>query len=165
MPDLVAHLASGCVLSVPFRDRQTFRLWFYAGVLLPDVATRSVSILLERLCGSTYRIVMPMHTPVGYAVLAGILALLWWRPSERRVVFGGLLLGGLLHFLFDAFQMHTGVGYFWAFPFTWKTYGWGLFYTESSIDWIPLTGTIVVAVQAFTAWSARRRRDDPSPQP
>jgi hypothetical protein len=161
MPDLVAHLASACVATVPFRDRRTFRVLVYVGALLPDLATRSLVVTLENVTPRAYLLAMPMHTPVGFLVLCLLLTQLWRDRGDRRRALLALLAGGALHFGLDLLQGHVTAAYFWLFPFSWSSFELALFHTEASVEWLPVTLAVVVFVEAWGALRDRRRDRSP----
>ena len=91
MPDLLSHYAVAH-LAVQ-RWRRPVAVLFLLGTLLPDLLTRPLYILWPQ----TYWLVMPLHTPVGFAIMGWMIAALF-PNGERRSVFWALLLGALLHF-------------------------------------------------------------------
>ncbi|MDZ7369938.1 MAG: hypothetical protein ONB12_02060, partial [candidate division KSB1 bacterium] len=56
--------------------------------------------------------------------------------------------GVFCHFLLDLLQRHIGSGYFWFFPFSWKSFEWGLFWPEDSIKWIHIWLILILAAEA-----------------
>ena len=143
MPDLVTHTAS-VWLFLRLRKCQYCRSIFYLGSILPDLLSRSLYILWPQLFGYTIAI----HTPVMM-----ILVVLWagflFEPLDRSMVRGWLLAGVGLHFLLDIFQRHLYGGYYWFFPFSWKTSTWGLFDTETSLYWIPVWLVIIFVYEMW----------------
>ena len=152
MPDLVTHLATGYVGAIPFRRRATLRLVFLTGVLLPDLLTRPFYILWP----ATFEFVRPLHTPLTYAVACWLITQLFADRESRSAVLTGLLAGGLLHFAADALQRQFLKPYLWLFPVCRCETRWGLFSTEASIDALPVTATIAVAICAAVAVHDRR---------
>lgn len=149
MPDLVTHLASGYVTAIPLRQRATLRLVFLTGVLLPDLLTRPFYILIP----GTYDFVMPLHTPIGYAVACWLITQLFAERGLRRTVLTGLLTGGLLHFAADALQRQFLQPYLWFFPVCRCETDWGLFGPEDSLNVLPVTLLLAVSLCWIThAW-------------
>jgi hypothetical protein len=157
MPDLVTHLASGYVAAIPLRQRATLRLVFLTGVLLPDLLTRPFYILIP----GTYDFVMPLHTPIGYAVACWLITQLFADRDLRRTVLTGLLTGGLLHFAADALQRQFFAGYKWLFPICRCETRWGLFWPEAPVEWIPVTVTVADII-CFAARQFKRNQSGPA---
>ena len=143
MPDLVTHLASGYVASVPIWDRKLARLVLCSGVILPDLLTRPANILLP----AWRDWFAPLHTPFGFAVFSLMAAQLFVTRKDRLVAFWALLAGGGLHFTLDALQRHVVPEYYWLFPFSWWSYCGGLFWPEDPLWFVPLAGLLIVALE------------------
>lgn len=152
MPDLVTHFASGYVADAALKPRQPLRLAFLLGVLLPDLLTRPVYILFP----GTDAFVMPLHTPIGYAIACWLIVQAADQRGLRRDIMRGLMTGGLLHFALDALQRQFDRGYEWMFPICRCQTTWGLFWPETSVDWLPIT--IIVAALLSVALRNRTTR-------
>ncbi|RPH89499.1 MAG: hypothetical protein EHM72_03205 [Calditrichaeota bacterium] len=132
MPDLITHsIAAYWLLRLPRFAR--FRVIFYLGTILPDILARPIHILWPQL--SLYSVAI--HTPV-FMVVCALLAAEFFAPALRTTIRTFLLLGIGLHFFLDFFQIHLGDGYYWFFPFSWKSFEIGLFWPETSIRLLPL---------------------------
>ena len=143
MPDLVAHLASGYVAAIPFWRRETVRVLFLAGVVLPDVMSRPIQILFPR----AHWIVAPLQTPFALAVAYWLLAQMFADARLRITAFWALAAGGMLHLALDVLQSHLGEGYWWLFPFSMHELDIGLFRPEDSLTLLPLTAGIIIGVE------------------
>jgi len=141
MPDLLTHSAAAYVAVRRWFPRSPAIL-FIVGTMLPDVLSRPFYIILPAL----HWWVMPLHTPLGIAVACWTIGGLFPR-AQRRVVFTSLFLGALFHFVLDAPQKHIAAGYFWLFPFSWKTYEWGLWWSEDSVRIVPLVILLVLLIE------------------
>jgi hypothetical protein len=154
MPDLLTHSAVAYVASRRWFPRPGAIL-FVVGTMLPDVLSRPLYILFPAL----HWWVMPLHTPVGMAIVCWMLAG-FFQAAERRRVFTAFAGGVLLHFLLDAPQKHIAAGYFWLFPFSWTTYEWGLWWSEDSMriaPWVILLGAAVEILIYLRSMKIRRK--------
>lgn len=139
MPDLTTHLALTHLTSRPLRLGGA-RLPLYVGALLPDLLTRPFYILFP----PAYFVVYSLHTPLATAIVALLLAELCVEELRRQVR-TGLLVGAALHFALDLLQRQVGTGYYWLFPFSWKSFSLGLFWPEESLRWLPfLLGAVAL---------------------
>ncbi len=154
MPDLVTHLATGYIAAIPLRERATLRLAFLTGVLLPDLLTRPFYILIP----ATYDFVMPLHTPIAYAVACWLITQLFAERALRHTVLTGLLSGGALHCAADALQRQFFAGYLWLFPICRCETRWGLFLPEASMDWIPVTVALTTGIYLVVRWAEASRQ-------
>ncbi len=141
MPDLTTHLAFTHLVSRPLR-LGSVRLPLYVGALLPDLLTRPFYILYP----PAYFVVYSLHTPLATAVVALLLAELC-SQEIRRPVRTGLLTGATLHFALDLLQKHIGSGYYWLFPFSWKSFDLSLFWPEESLRWMPFLVVAALLVE------------------
>jgi len=141
VPDLVTHVGAAYVLNRPWRWHQT-RAAFLLGTVLPDAVTRPFYILFPQ----SYWFVNAWHTPVATLLFCLWIAA-WFHPAERRMAFGALSLGAALHYLLDLLQRHALHGYFWLFPFSWKTTTWGLFWPEDAVRLAPFWVALVIVVK------------------
>jgi hypothetical protein len=132
MPDLVTHTAAAYFAMRSPRFQQ-LRVLFYLGTILPDLLSRPLHILWPQMLFFTVAI----HTPI-FMVVFCLLLTEFFAPPMRRTVFAYLYAGVILHFLLDALQRHLGDGYYWLFPFSWKSFELGLFWPETSVACIPL---------------------------
>lgn len=157
MPDLLTHAASALLWKAATRGPHVAS--FVAGSLLPDLLSRVPSIALTmvdqrlmRLPDTLLYITGPLHMPVGMALSAYGLSLLF-DEAQRRAVARGLMGGMLLHLALDLTQFHYGVGYSLLYPLTKKTF---------ELGWIGSEATVFIAVPALLLSIAalRWRRPD-----
>ena len=105
------------------------RLAVLVGTALPDIAYKGLHLGL-RVPGE---FLGPTHTPAGVLAMSYGFCLLF-QEAERKIVFGGLVFGGMIQLFLDAFKSHLGLGgIVWAYPFSWQPYGFGLFRPENGI--------------------------------
>lgn len=154
MPDLITHaIAAYWLLRLPQFAR--FRVIFYLGAILPDILARPIHILWPQLLLYTIAI----HTPAFMIVLTLLIAE-FFTAELRAPIRIYLLLGIGLHFFLDIFQKHLGDGYYWFFPFSWKSIEIGLFWPEASIRLLPLWLTLILLFEV-TLRIIRIRKADP----
>ena len=161
MPDLVTHGASGLLLGMAFAWRRPAPMLplFVAGNLLPDVLCRVPAILFGELDSHVLlvpRLLIygwePLHQPLGMALAALALALLF-EPASRGRVWLQAYLGMLLHLLMDLFQFHEGAGNMLFFPLDDRSYEIGLVGSEASVR-----VALPLALLAGLVWGWRRRK-------
>ena len=142
MPDLVTHTAAAYFLS--HRNRgQSRRALFLLGAILPDLLARPIYILFPNLFFYTVAI----HTPV-FMFIFTLLVCEFFPRHRRRVVFVSLSAGIIVHFMMDLFQRHLLTGYYWLFPFSWRSFEIPLFWPETPVRLIPLWGALVLITEA-----------------
>jgi hypothetical protein len=148
MPDLITHVAVAHLLKRPFEirnpsgDHALVRTVFYLGVMLPDLLSRPWYILFSPV----HDWVVAFHTPFGMLLTSGLLALLFER-SLRGKVFLWLMLGVLLHFGIDCLQKQVTGNNFWLFPFSWRNFGYGLFWAGEAVAFMPVWIVLVVLME------------------
>lgn len=159
MPDLCTHFLTAHVLKrgPDFFSSKTSpihpRIVFYMGTLLPDLLSRPWYILFPPLKDW----VIAMHTPMG-ALLAFAILSYFFEPGFRRSVFLNLCGGGALHFLLDAFQKQILGNNFWLFPFSWKDFGFDVFWAGDVIPFVPLWIFLFIVIEMLYFIRTRRSR-------
>jgi hypothetical protein len=141
MPDLLTHSVAAYLTARRWFPRPAAIL-FIVGTMLPDVLSRPFYIVFPVL----HWWVMPLHTPVGIAIVCWMIAG-FFKIEDRKIIFIALLAGALFHFLLDAPQKHIAAGYFWLFPFSWTTYEWGLWWSEDSVKILPFVVLLIASVE------------------
>lgn len=152
MPDLVTHTFAAWLLVRPERWQRS-RLLFFLGTLMPDLVSRPIYILMPRLGGYT----LAIHTPL-FMIGCGLLAAEFMAEPLRRTARLAITSGILLHFFLDAMQRHLTAGYYWFFPFSWKSFELGWFWPEEMVGWVPLWLAVMVVVEGMLAWRQRQFR-------
>jgi len=152
MADLASHFLVNHIVGVRVVDRT--RLGFLiSGALMPDLASRVPRVLLTAAVEGgwidssrgTFRTMLGLdfpHTPVGVALLAGLIALLLPRrlaqPPGRASVAKMLCFGGWIHLGIDALQVHLMPGYRYLYPFSIQAFEIGWISTEHSLVALPI---------------------------
>ena len=149
MPDLLTHTAFSYFVARPHRFVR-YRAIFYLGTILPDIISRPIYILKPELFPYTVGI----HTPV-FLLLFGCFMSLFFESEIRASIRNWLFIGMALHLFLDFFQRHlSGGGYFWLFPFSWKSFEIGLYWPEQPLKFIPLWLAAILVTEVIV----RRRK-------
>lgn len=155
MPDLITHAAAAYfVTRIGFW--QKYRTLFYLGTILPDLMSRPFYILFPKL----FKLTTAMHTPIFIMLFCLLLAQLF-EPGQRKPVLFALLAGSGLHFVLDLFQRHLIGGYFWLFPFSWRTFEIGWFWPEDTVRLVPVWLGLILACEVFWWWKNKRNPKKP----
>lgn len=153
MPDLCTHLLTAQLVK---RTPELFsskyggtpqRILFYMGTMLPDLLSRPWYILFPPLKDW----VIAMHTPIG-ALLSFAILSYFFEPHFRKSAFFNLCGGGALHFFLDAFQKQILGNNFWLFPFSWKDFGFDVFWAGDVIPLVPLWIFLFILIEIFFHW-------------
>ena len=173
MADLITHAASGWIAGVRLVDRPSAG-WLAAGAVLPDLASRLPRVLLHIAVESglaesgpaMLRLLFGLefpHTPVGLAVtavfVAAVLPQVLVTPVSRRRLAAMLALGGALHMLLDAFQLHVQPSYYWFYPLSMERSEIGWLSTDATLFALPL---VVLVAWAMTPKGGRSVERPPS---
>jgi hypothetical protein len=153
MPDLLTHSAAAYVAARRWFPRPSAILFIF-GTMLPDVLSRPFYIVFPIL----HWWVMPLHTPVGIAIVCWIIAD-FFQTADRKIVFISVLAGAVFHFLLDAPQKHVAAGYFWLFPFSWATYEWGWWWSEDSVRMVPFVVLLIALLEILIHFRSRRTQN------
>jgi hypothetical protein len=150
MPDLITHVAAAHLLKRPFeirdpsRNHAPVRTIFYLGAMLPDLLSRPWYILFPPVQDW----VVAFHTPFGMLLTCGLLTLLFER-NLRGKVFLWLMAGVLLHFGMDCLQKQVTGNNFWLFPFSWRNFGYGLFWAGEAVTFMPVWIALVALMEGI----------------
>jgi len=147
--DWIAHVLTpwiGCkLLQLKLRklmDREIALVML--GAILPDIV--ALNYLLQALGIGAERFIMPFHTPVGAALVAAMISLMF--PKWKRAFFL-LTVGFATHFALDSLLLHADGGMALLFPFNWR---WGFQLGLIPPDsWIPAIITIIIAACLLSA--------------
>ena len=149
MPDLVTHSAAAYFLS-RHHSFDRYRVLFYLGTILPDILSRPIHIIFPQL----YSYTIAIHTPLFMAIFT-LFFCEFFQPELRHIVAKYLGAGIVLHFFLDMFQKHLSDGYYWFFPFSWKSFEIGMFWPETPVRLIPLWCVLVLSTEVLLR--AKRR--------
>jgi hypothetical protein len=152
MPDLVTHFAAAYFLKRP-RRWSDFRVPFYLGAILPDILTRPLYIVYP----PSNELIYSLHTPLA-VILISILISSFVIPSQRSGVRLNLLLGAGTHFGLDLLQKSVTGSYHWFFPFSLKTFEWGLIWADDSVRLVPLWVVLVFTAEAFSLLKKKKSK-------
>lgn len=161
MPDLLSHLLSGHIAGTALRsNRRGWLAVLLLGVLLPDLLTRPIYILWP----AAYWLVKPLHTPIGITLTCLALSAFFVR-TQRNLALAMLFTGSGLHLLLDLLQKHLHGGYALLFPFSWRSFEFGLFWPEETLWglplWLLLYGFSCLLLKRKNALqTSQERRDD-----
>lgn len=154
MPDPLTHLCSALLPKALTGGRHVGP--FAVGAVIPDFGARLPGIALERLSVRGWPIpdwtMHPwtvLHVPLGAALAAVILALMF-PEAERRPVAGWLLAGVAAHFALDVLQFHYEGGYMLLYPVTVTRFECGWIGSEATVPYAPY-----LAALTLVAWAAR----------
>lgn len=160
MPDLITHLAAPYAvgrLTGGLRRRPRPELALVClGAVLPDLITRSLGVALPFT--GIGPLIRPWHTPVGLVVM--LLGLTFAFPERRRPAYlAWLTLGVLIHLGLDVLQIALDEGhYYWLFPFSDRSWHFGLFWSDETILFAPYLAGLALAAEGVIQYLARRRQ-------
>ena len=155
MPDLLTHVAASYVVA-KLADGPSAKPWrlkaagtlFCVGAVLPDVTSRGLGFVLPLSKPAKDA----LHTPSVVLLCCLLVAYLFEEPL-RRTAFVSLSLGAGLHLLLDMLQktVSDSLGYYWFFPFSWRTFQVPLFWPDETIFFIP----VLLATILLFEWRAQ----------
>ena len=150
LPDLMAHLAVGYLASDILSSDKALVL---LGSILPDI--KIASFLLAPLLDDATRgaLFFAFDSPVIFLPLALIGSALF---ANRRMAFGCLSLGVLLHLALDSMQYKFAGGIVPFFPLVTNRYSLGIFWQDDYTITVALAA-ILVAYLAFRRWRQASR--------
>ena len=127
MPDWISHVLIGLILCeiLDLRPKSLVLL----GTLLPDLILKSELLQIFFPLGDRlYWVFMPLHTPIGLLLMSLLILPLF--DYDRKKSFLLITLGWISHLLSDMLTKHFLIGEFLLFPFSWKTFGFGMIWPE-----------------------------------
>ncbi len=151
MPDLITHL-SVAYLSNRWLKVIKYSTLFYVGTILPDILTTALSIPFPK----TDFVFYPLHTPLGLFVLC-LLISFFFEETKRKGVFFSLIAGCYLHLTLDLLQKHMQPAYALLFPFSWRTFEFGLLWPESIVRFVPAWIMVIVLIEWFSKLKKQAR--------
>ena len=142
MPDWLTHVLIGWgvanFLVLKRKDFELYKAALIIGSILPDIW--HIRILIDYVSG--INLTWPLyafHTPLGAAVVAVLIGLLFLKEKYRKQ--GTLfLMGGVsIHFCLDLMLNHIEGGHYLLFPFSKQLYELKIFWPETfTFLWIAL---------------------------
>ncbi|MBI4242697.1 MAG: metal-dependent hydrolase [Planctomycetes bacterium] len=113
MADILTHYTSGRLAGVVLEPRKEIAL--VAGVLMPDIISKSMMFIFQsKPFYSAFS-----HSIVGAVMYSALFCALFVRRETLNVFFPFMVVGYLIHILFDAFKDYLGFGVVYPFlPFS-----------------------------------------------
>ena len=133
MPDLLTHVLVGWGISnlliLRNKDLELFKPAIIVGSVLPDLwSFRMITDLIGiNLNWQLY----VFHTPVGTAITALLIGLVFLKEDvwKQGTIF--LVLGAELHLMLDLTLHHIEGGHYILFPISWQLFELRIFWPES----------------------------------
>jgi hypothetical protein len=127
VPDLISHAATAYIfrnLASKLRVCQKpFFVLVLLGVFLPDLISRATLVFFPKL----FYLTQYFHTPFS-CFFQTIIISCFFIKSQRLIVFYAITIGWVIHQTLDVLQGFVGGGnYVVLWPFSNKTFGFGLF--------------------------------------
>jgi len=150
MPDLLTHSLSVYLFRYKLKK---FTSIILVGAVLPDVFARIPGVLLPHRAIINWA-QTALHTPSAVLIICYLLSLFFSQPL-RKNVFSLLVLGSLCHLFLDLLQKTLTVGYFWLFPFSFKSFSLPFIWpNDTTILTLPL---LVVNLIVYVRYIRNRR--------
>ncbi len=124
MPDLVSHVLIALILCELFNLKP--KSLVILGAILPDI-TQKLYLILP-VSDALFWFLIPFHTPIGEILLSFIV--IQFFSIDRKKSFLLLLLGWSSHFLSDMLSRHFLLGQLLLFPFSWKSFEFGILWFD-----------------------------------
>jgi len=147
MPDTFTHIALPSLFSRFIKSPLLLPV-FLIGTVLPDYLREFLQLVLPV---DYYSASFPFHTLVG-VFFSSLLLTAFFVKEIRRSVFHSLLLGQVVHLLFDALQMHLCGGRLLLFFPLWKSIELPLF---SESHWMYLFAFSLVSFILYWVWNRK----------
>lgn len=130
MPDWISHILLGLIIAEVFNVRK--KSLVVLGSILPDIILKAyaLSIIIPMKINFLFWFFYPLHTIAGITILSFLLTMAF--KYDIKKTFGLIFIGAASHILLDGttrFMLYNIQGLF-LFPFSWKSYGIGIFYPE-----------------------------------
>ena len=131
MPDWVVHLGFAYTMArlVKLKDLKLF----FLGSLLPDVSRVALYLTdffhLDQISSHLY--FMPFHTPFMAALVASVVSLF---SENFKKAFFLIFLGAVFHLALDLTQYRVGNGVLLFYPFSFRQFYFGLFWSGDNVS-------------------------------
>jgi len=141
LPDAATHLLIQIIVNQIQKLHAIFPYTLF-GAIAPDIFKG-----FSRWAHPTEKwLFYPTHSPIFMLVFFYSFSLLFHEKQRYFVVLGGII-GMVIHLGLDLGQVNLGGGYYMPFfPFSFKRITFGLYATEASIFWLPLTILVTILV-------------------
>ena len=141
MPDAATHILIQILLNQFILIRKILPYTLF-GAVAPDLL-KGFSRWFSPEYGWLF---YPTHSPIFMLILFYTISMLF-HQKERLFLIRGCLIGMIIHLLLDLFQINLGGGYYMPyFPLSFQRVSFGLFETETSIFWLPVTILLTITV-------------------
>lgn len=152
MPDLLTHSLAVYPLKHKYPK---FISIILLGAVLPDVVARIPGILFPHQSTISW-FQVSLHTPVSLLLISLLLSF-FFSEKQRRTIFFWLLTGVAIHLFLDLFQKSLLVGYFWLFPFSFKSFWIPLIWPNDTVFLIPI---LILGNLLFSSLFLKIREND-----
>ena len=100
----------------------------------------------------------PTHSPIFMLIFFYTISMAF-HQKERLFLITGCLIGMTIHLLLDLFQINLGGGYYMPYyPLSFQRVSFGLFETETSIFWLPVTILLIITVILSKKFLVKKER-------
>ena len=130
MPDWVSHILLGLIIAEILNvDKKSLVV---LGSILPDIVLKAytLSILAPMPLTFLFWFFYPLHTIAGIILFSLLVSLLFKYNQKKTFLL--IFIGALSHIFIDMATkpMEYNIQGMLFFPFSWKAYSFGLFYSE-----------------------------------
>ena len=141
MPDAATHILIQILLNQFIMIRKILPYTLF-GAVAPDLLKGFSRWLSPEYCWLFY----PTHSPIFMLIYFYAISMLF-HQKERPFLITGCLIGMIIHLLLDLFQINLGGSYYMPFfPLSFHRVTFGLYETEASIFWLPVTILLTITV-------------------
>ena len=153
MPDAATHILIQILLNQFIMIRKILPYTLF-GAVAPDLL-KGFSRWFTPEYGWLF---YPTHSPIFMLIIFYTISMLF-HQKERLFLITGCLIGMIIHLLLDLFQINLGGGYYMPFfPISFKRVSFGLFETETSIFWLPVTILLTIMIILSKKFLVKKER-------
>ena len=153
MPDAATHILIQILLNQFIMIRKILPYTLF-GAVAPDLL-KGFSRWFTPEYGWLF---YPTHSPIFMLIIFYTISMLF-HQKERLFLITGCLIGMIIHLLLDLFQINLGGGYYMPyFPLSFQRVSFGLFETETSIFWLPVTILLTITVILSKKFLVKKER-------
>ncbi len=136
MPNTLAHIALNGPAS-RFLYKRADILWIYLGCIIPDIAwilRKIIEFLIPSINAYNLQIYSIVQSTLFFSLLLSFGFALVSNSTKKPFII--LILGSILHLLFDMLQIKWANGVLLFAPLNWEIINYGIFWPESIITYI-----------------------------
>ena len=153
MPDAATHILIQILLNQFIMIRKILPYTLF-GAVAPDLL-KGFSRWFSPEYGWLF---YPTHSPIFMLIFFYTISMLF-HQKERLFLITGCLIGMTIHLLLDLFQINLGGGYYMPYyPLSFQRVSFGLFETETSIFWLPVTILLIITVILSKKFLVKKER-------